>query len=90
MSDNAKMQMLDNMFMECENLKNQAGAECRIVAEGLKVALDIFNANSTEGLEEIISNIKSFLESANNTMLAINNDLRIIAGDLAELERKFQ
>ena len=90
MSAEERMEILDGMFTELENLKIQAGEQCRALGTILKQCNEVYKANSAEGLKDVFGNMKSFLDSGNNTMMQINNDLKVIASDLAKLQQVLQ
>ena len=89
MSAQEKIAALDNMFMELETLKTQAGTEAKALNDIIKQLIEVYKSNSSEGLTEVFGSVKSFLDSGNNTMMSINNDLRVINSDLARIQQIF-
>ena len=87
-ADSKKMKILDDLFMEAEAAKNEFGQVCSRTTESLKAMVEVVKKSKETGIQETFKNLKSFLESAENTMKSIDSEMRSIADECMSIQNQ--
>jgi len=90
MSDtDKKIAVLDEMILQAEQLKGGIVAELQQIDEVINDCLKQYNASQGNNLESPLNSFKSFLQSTNNTMATMTNDVKTILANATKIQLMF-
>ena len=81
-----KLAVLDDMILQADQLKSGIVAELQQIDETVNALLKQYQASQGQGLDSALNSFKSFLQSTNNTMASMLNDIRTVASNATKIQ----
>jgi len=81
-----KLAVLDEMILQADQLKSGIVAELQQIDETVNQLLNQYKASQGQGLESTLNSFKSFLQSTNNTMSSMLNEIKNVAGNATKIQ----
>jgi hypothetical protein len=83
-ADEQKMKLLDEKFMELDQLKNMIIGELMKMNEGLVNATKALGGSDPKALQNALSSLKSFLQSSSSMMNSLNSSVRELLSEVTK------
>ena len=85
-SSNEKIELLDDKFLECESVKNEAVEKIAALHQDFQSVISMLEGQDMDKVESILEKLKSFLSSALNTISSIQNNINSITGEFQTVQ----
>ena len=83
-SDDDKVKVLDEKFLELDQLKNMIIGEMMKMNEGIINATKALGGSDPKALQSALSSLKSFLQSSSSMMASLNTSVKEILSEVTK------